>query len=73
VDRQRCVMIGDSGEQDFQIYRRIRETTSFADHIDRILIRHVPGTPLQKDLMEREIFYKEINELRSQLGFILTD
>ncbi len=71
TERQRCVLVGDSGEQDLQIYRRVCYTGSFGDRIDRLLIRHVPGTPLQKTIHERECFYADISELKKQLGFIL--
>lgn len=69
--QQQCILIGDSGEQDLQIYRRLCETENFASKVVRILIRHVPGTPLQKTLHEREKFYGEIPELRSELACLL--
>ena len=67
VDRQKCILIGDSGEQDLQIYRRVCDTDTFGARVEKILIRHVPGTPLQKTLHPREVFYGEISELRKQL------
>lgn len=71
IDRQRAVLIGDSGEQDLQIYRRVCYTGTFGDRVERVLIRHVPGTPIQKTIHSREVFYNDIAELREQLGFIL--
>lgn len=71
LDKQKCVFIGDSGEQDLQIYRRIGETTGFGPKIAKTLIRHVPGTPRQKTAHAREHFYAEISELREQLAFLL--
>jgi len=71
VERQRCVLIGDSGEQDLQIYRRVCDTAPFGSRVDKILIRHIPGTPLQKTLHEREVFYGEISELKKHLSPIL--
>jgi len=71
IASQRCILIGDSGEQDLQIYRRVCETLAFAEHVEKILIRHVPGTPLQKTLHEREVFYREIEELRAYFQTIL--
>ncbi len=67
LDRQRCVFIGDSGEQDLQIYRRLCDTEVFAERIEKILIRHVPGTPVQRAFHEREIFYRTVEELREHL------
>lgn len=63
LERQKVLLIGDSGEQDLQIYRRLYETSNFQSHIKKILIRHVPGTPLQKALNPVEHFYGEISEL----------
>jgi phosphatidate phosphatase APP1 len=63
VERQKLIFIGDSGEQDLQIYRRICETPIFANRIEKVLIRHVPGTPRHKTLHERELYYGEISEL----------
>jgi phosphatidate phosphatase APP1 len=71
LDRQKCVLIGDSGEQDLQIYRRVCDTASFGARVDRILIRHVPGTPIQTATHPREIFYGQIAELRAQLDALM--
>lgn len=59
-----AMLIGDSGEQDLQIYRRICENPAFGNRVSRVLIRHVPGTPIQKALNDREIFYRSIEELK---------
>lgn len=71
LGRHRCFLIGDSGELDFMIYRRISENPMFAKHIEKILIRHVPGTPMAKSLTPTEAFYKEISELRDHFEPIL--
>lgn len=70
-ERQKIFMIGDSGEQDLQIYRRLCETENFVSKIEKILIRHVPGTPLQRTFHDRESFYRNVAELREQLGHLL--
>ncbi|MCB0404678.1 MAG: DUF2183 domain-containing protein [Bdellovibrionales bacterium] len=67
---QRCILIGDSGEQDLHIYRRICENPTFGKRVERILIRHVPGTPVQTPKSEKEFFYNEIAELREHLSFV---
>ncbi len=71
VQNQKCLLIGDSGEQDLQIYRRICETANYGDKVNKILIRHVPGTPFQKSLHPRENFYSEISELKMQIESVL--
>jgi hypothetical protein len=72
VGRQRCALIGDSGEEDLQIYRRLCATALFRERVDRILIRHVPGTPRYRTEDPRELYYSDIAELRRQLDFILS-
>jgi phosphatidate phosphatase APP1 len=67
LEGQKCVFIGDSGEQDLQIYRRLCETENFEPRIKKLLIRHVPGTPVQRMFHEREVFYRDVAELRTQL------
>jgi hypothetical protein len=71
IDQQKCVLIGDSGEQDLQIYRRVYETPALGNKVEKILIRHVPGTPRQRTLHERELFYNDIGELRKELAPLL--
>jgi phosphatidate phosphatase APP1 len=71
VKQQKCLLIGDSGEQDLQIYRRICETANYGDKVKKILIRHIPGTPLQKPSHPRESFYTEISELKNQIETVL--
>jgi hypothetical protein len=68
---QRFVLIGDSGEQDLAIYRRIADNPGFVNKIEKVLIRHVPGTAWQRTLHPREILYKDIEELRATLSFML--
>ena len=67
VEKQKITLIGDSGEMDLQIYRRVCATGSLGDKVDRVLIRHVPGTPRHKTLHEREIYYNDVEELKSLL------
>jgi hypothetical protein len=71
IDKQRVILIGDSGEQDHQIYRRVYETPQFRDRVEKILIRHVPGTPIPKSLGEAEAFYNDTSELRMILNSII--
>lgn len=71
TDEQRCILVGDSGEKDLQIYRRICENPTFDRRVSHILIRHVPGTPVQKPLSEKEWFYNDLPELRAQLRDII--
>ncbi len=71
VSHQRCALIGDSGEQDLQIYRRLCESAEYGSHVERILIRHVPGSPLPSSQAPREVLYKTIPELEQELSFIL--
>lgn len=71
AEDQRFVLIGDSGEQDLAIYRRIADNPAFGRKIEKVLIRHVPGTPWQKTLHAREGLYKNIDELREILSFML--
>jgi hypothetical protein len=71
VSGQRCALIGDSGEQDLQIYRRLCESSQFGSHVERILIRHVPGSALPPMEAPREVLYKTIPELERELSFIL--
>ncbi len=68
LEHQKMIFIGDSGEQDLQIYRRLNDTEIFSKHIQKILIRHVPGTPMQKLLDSKEAYYGDIAELRLMLG-----
>lgn len=71
LEKQQCILIGDSGEQDLQIYRRVCDTPQFATKVEKILIRHVPGTPIPKALSPREAFYKDRAELEEQIRSIL--
>lgn len=71
VSHQRCALIGDSGEQDLQIYRRLCESAQYGSHVDKVLIRHVPGSPLAPVQAPREVIYKTIPELERELSFIL--
>lgn len=71
LDRQKCLLIGDSGEQDLQVYRRVMQTANRGDRVAKILIRHVPGTPIQKILNPRERYYNSIPELKEQIDQVI--
>jgi phosphatidate phosphatase APP1 len=71
IPNQKCVLIGDSGELDLQIYRRVCNTKSICDRIDRVLIRHVPGTPRLQKLEPRETYYNNVEELKAQLSSVI--
>jgi phosphatidate phosphatase APP1 len=73
AEGQRLVLIGDSGEQDLQIYRRVCDNPAFRGKIEKILIRHVPGTPLPPLVDAREKLYANIAELRQHLAPLLQD
>jgi phosphatidate phosphatase APP1 len=73
IENQKCILIGDSGEQDLQIYRRVYETPQFRDRVEKILIRHLPGTPLPKPLGDAEAFYNDISELKQILNRIIDE
>ncbi len=70
TEGRKIFLIGDSGEQDLQIYRRICENEVFAEKIQKILIRHVPGTPLPTLTHERETLYNDMGSLRAHLDDI---
>lgn len=72
LNGQRCVMIGDSGEQDLPIYRRLSEHSSYGKKIESVMIRHIPGTLIPKT-MNQEHVYREIGELREKLRWIIED
>lgn len=71
VDHQKVYLLGDSGEQDLQIYRRIFETEKLSASIEKILIRHVPGTPLPELKHSKECLFSEISELERHFSEIL--
>ncbi len=73
VENQRVFLIGDSGEQDLLIYRRVAATTGFGRKIGRIFIRHLPGTPLPRLLSEKEQLYLSSAELDSTLQSLLIE
>lgn len=73
VEKQRVFLVGDSGEQDLQIYRRVASTAIFSSKISRILIRHVPGTPAPGVLSEIERSYLNPIELESILKPLLIE
>jgi len=63
VDGQKVYLVGDSGEQDLQIYRRIYETEKLGEAIEKILIRHVPGTPKPALKHSKEYLFSDISGL----------
>jgi len=71
TDGQKLYLVGDSGEQDLQIYRRLCDTEAFGEKVEKILIRHVPGTPLPALADPRETLYADPASLREQFGEIL--
>lgn len=71
MESQRVFLIGDSGEQDLQIYRRICDTEAFREKIEKVLIRHVPGTRLPPLIHTREALYGDLAGLRAHLSPIL--
>lgn len=71
TDSQKFALIGDSGEQDLAIYRRIADNEEFGKRVERVLIRHVPGTQLLRTLHQREAVYGSLAELRTHLGPLL--
>ena len=67
IETQKCWLIGDSGEQDLQIYRRITAVAALGEKVEKILIRHVPGSPRPRPIDAREIFYDDIHQLSKHL------
>jgi hypothetical protein len=68
MENQKVFLIGDSGEQDLQIYRRICDNDAFREKIEKVLIRHVPGTPLPPLVDNRENLYTDLASLRRHLA-----
>lgn len=71
VENQKVYLVGDSGELDLQIYRRVSETAKFGESITKIMIRHVPGTATPELRAGRELLFSNIWELQSQFAEIL--
>ncbi|MFM8270483.1 MAG: phosphatase domain-containing protein, partial [Pseudomonadota bacterium] len=71
VENQKVVLVGDSGELDLQIYRRVAETPRFGEGVSKILIRQVPGTPPPKLKTSQERLFSTIEELKDQFAEIL--
>ncbi|NBT59022.1 DUF2183 domain-containing protein, partial [bacterium] len=71
VENQRVYLIGDSGEMDLQIYRRVSETAKFGENISKIMIRQVPGTAAPELKAPREFLFSNIEELQGQFAGIL--
>lgn len=63
----RFLLIGDSGEHDLAIYRRICGSRDFGHRVVRVMIRHLAGTPLPDKLEARERFYSTVDELENEL------
>ena len=68
---QKCLLIGDSGELDLQIYRRLYETPTFQSKIARVMIRHIPGTPVLEKRNDAEFFYDEIPEIVKEVESLI--
>lgn len=71
IENQKVVLIGDSGELDLQIYRRVSETPKFGEGVSKILIRHVPGTAIPKLKTPKEVLFSDIQDLNKQFAEIL--
>ena len=71
VEHQRVFLVGDSGEQDLQIYRRISDNPQFSPCISKILIRHVPGTQIPILHESKEVLYSSISILKEEFDEIL--
>jgi hypothetical protein len=67
IEDQKVYLIGDSGEQDLEIYRHICEDPNYSKNVKNIFIRHIAGTKIEKLTHKREVYYREISELRSFL------
>lgn len=67
TDAQKCLLIGDSGEQDLQIYRRVASTPQFKEKIGKIYIRELAGTTLPDRSGDVEYYYKEIQALENDI------
>lgn len=63
VDGQRVYCIGDSGEEDLAIYRRVAQ--DHGRHMEKILIRHVPGSSIPTLQPEKEVLYRSLDELKA--------
>ncbi len=70
-EEQQCLLIGDSGEKDLHIYRRLCDHPRLGKKVSKILIRHVPGTPVQSPINDKEVFYNRIEELAEHLHAIV--
>lgn len=68
---QKVVLVGDSGEQDLQIYRRLYDAKDYKRFIEKICIRHVPGTDEIQTHSDMEFVYKEIMELEEELKHLV--
>jgi phosphatidate phosphatase APP1 len=71
MGNQDCFLVGDSGELDLEIYRRICENKAFAHKVKNILIRNVPGTQKLVPGHPREVMYDSLEELRERFRPIL--
>lgn len=73
VENQRVYLVGDSGEEDLNIYRRVSETPSWSSAIQKILIRHVPGSRMPPLKRDNEVLFKDLDGLKSHLNEILVN
>lgn len=71
VEKQKVYLIGDSGEEDLQIYRRVCESPQVDKAVQKILIRHVPGTSIPSLKSSKEILFSDIVSLRNHFDEIL--
>ena len=64
---QKCILIGDSGESDLLIYRRLNSIPHLSKKIFKICIRELPHRPAQKANHPKEFFFKDISVLQTFL------
>jgi len=73
VQNQKVFLVGDSGEEDLQIYRRLAENSEAGRSIKKILIRHVPGTPIPVLKLPSESLFTDIPSLYPHFQEILVN
>lgn len=71
VENQKVYLVGDSGEEDLNIYRRVSETHPWNKNIQKILIRHVPGSKMPSLKRNNEVLFKDLESLKGHFAEIL--
>lgn len=59
-DNLRCVLVGDSGEVDAEVYKKIRE--EFPEQVHGIVIRQVPGSELTSERAAGVVTVRDFRE-----------